>query len=234
MTTAAPRLLPCDGAADASGWSRAGVPPSSSSTVRPLAAHQTPRQGPGKLGTERLTDTVACTDLSVQAHASPQASHRSRPAHPQGQAGVVVQLDRFDWELVDFVLTWQPYGGPREEDVMPLFGMTCERLHQRLRESVVRCHQFRRGVELRPACPHRPRQPCPGRPARAEVTTVACPGIWRNTHGRRTAAATGQGPAVKPVCGHRLRVDSRRLSTPAEQISKQATATRKARHAQHR
>ena len=37
-------------------------------------------------------------------------------------------MDSFNREIIVFVLAWAPYGGPPEEDVLPLFGMTTDRL----------------------------------------------------------------------------------------------------------
>ena len=34
------------------------------------------------------------------------------------------------------MLRWAPYGGPRDEDTLPQFGMTCERLFERFRAIV--------------------------------------------------------------------------------------------------
>ena len=31
-------------------------------------------------------------------------------------------VDRFDMEIVEFMLSWAPYGGPPEEECVPLFG----------------------------------------------------------------------------------------------------------------
>lgn len=42
-----------------------------------------------------------------------------------------IGVDRFDWEIVAFVVKWAQYGGPREDDVMPAFGMTCQELQKR-------------------------------------------------------------------------------------------------------
>jgi hypothetical protein len=51
-------------------------------------------------------------------------------------------LDRFDLEIVEFMLTWAPYGGPTEQECMPLFGMTPARLEIRFR-TIVRTGQRR-------------------------------------------------------------------------------------------
>lgn len=40
-------------------------------------------------------------------------------------------MDWFDRRVVEFVQAWAPYGGPREEDVFPLFGMSRMRLLRR-------------------------------------------------------------------------------------------------------
>lgn len=40
-------------------------------------------------------------------------------------------MDRFDREIVKFVLRWVPFGGPPEEDVLPQFGLTTGQLARR-------------------------------------------------------------------------------------------------------
>lgn len=40
-------------------------------------------------------------------------------------------IDQFNWEIVEFVLKWAHYGGPKDEDTMPLFGMDTPRLMER-------------------------------------------------------------------------------------------------------
>ena len=38
-------------------------------------------------------------------------------------------MDRFEHEILDFMRSWVPYGGPPpDEEVMPEFGMTREQL----------------------------------------------------------------------------------------------------------
>ena len=37
-------------------------------------------------------------------------------------------MDSFDRLILQFVLAWAPYGGPREDDVWLQFGMTAEQL----------------------------------------------------------------------------------------------------------
>ena len=45
-------------------------------------------------------------------------------------------VDRFDMEIVEFMLAWAPYGGPPTEECVPLFGMSRDRLLARLRAIV--------------------------------------------------------------------------------------------------
>ena len=59
-------------------------------------------------------------------------------------------MDRFDRQLMDFVRSWAPYGGPPSEEVMLEFGMTREQLAQRI-QLIVAAEQARREQEL-----HRP------------------------------------------------------------------------------
>jgi hypothetical protein len=37
-------------------------------------------------------------------------------------------VDSFERDILQFVLAWAPYGGPREDDVWLQFGMTAEQL----------------------------------------------------------------------------------------------------------
>lgn len=54
------------------------------------------------------------------------------------------RVDRFDWEILDFVVQWAPYGGPAEEEVLPRFGMTREQLQARFSDVVMELTSRRR------------------------------------------------------------------------------------------
>ena len=41
-------------------------------------------------------------------------------------------MDRFDREILDFMRSWAPYGGPPAEETMEQFGMTREELIDRM------------------------------------------------------------------------------------------------------
>ncbi len=41
------------------------------------------------------------------------------------------QLDRFDRDLLSFVVSWAPYGGPPDNECFVEFGMSADRLRQR-------------------------------------------------------------------------------------------------------
>jgi len=43
-------------------------------------------------------------------------------------------LDSFDGAIIDFVLTWAPYGGPPADEVLPRFGIPSAQLPERVRE----------------------------------------------------------------------------------------------------
>ena len=45
-------------------------------------------------------------------------------------------VDRFDLEIVEFMLAWAPYGGPPADECVPLFGMSRDRLLARFRAIV--------------------------------------------------------------------------------------------------
>jgi hypothetical protein len=46
------------------------------------------------------------------------------------------QLDRFDRDLLAFILSWAPYGGPPENECFVEFGMSSERVRERCMEVV--------------------------------------------------------------------------------------------------
>lgn len=43
-------------------------------------------------------------------------------------------LDSFDQALIDFVLSWVPYGGPPVDEILPRFGILSYELADRVRE----------------------------------------------------------------------------------------------------
>lgn len=45
-------------------------------------------------------------------------------------------MDTFERDILQFVLAWAPYGGPREDDVWLQFGMTAEQLGGRFAKVV--------------------------------------------------------------------------------------------------
>ena len=45
-------------------------------------------------------------------------------------------MDWFDRGILQFVLAWAPYGGPRDADVFPQFGMTADELVARFNRIV--------------------------------------------------------------------------------------------------
>lgn len=54
------------------------------------------------------------------------------------------QLDRFDRDLLAFVLSWAPYGGPPDDECFVEFGMNADRVHERCIQVVctVRAAEF--------------------------------------------------------------------------------------------
>jgi hypothetical protein len=46
------------------------------------------------------------------------------------------QLDRFDRDLLAFMLSWAPYGGPPENECFVEFGMSTDRVRERCMEVV--------------------------------------------------------------------------------------------------
>jgi hypothetical protein len=98
-------------------------------------------------------------------------------------------IDRFDMEIVEFVLSWAPYGGPPEDECVPRFGMPRDRLMARFGGIV--CHGRRENLtyqELallaRAATLPIPAEPRP-RPHRADDMSAAIGkpvlrrGVWR-------------------------------------------------------
>jgi hypothetical protein len=57
-------------------------------------------------------------------------------------------MDRFDREILDFVRSWAPYGGPPDDQVMAEFGMTRDQLFDRLR-LIISMEEKRRAEDLR-------------------------------------------------------------------------------------
>ena len=49
---------------------------------------------------------------------------------------VARDLDSFERAMIEFVLSWAPYGDPPEEDCLPLFGKTVPALKAEIRELV--------------------------------------------------------------------------------------------------
>lgn len=45
-------------------------------------------------------------------------------------------VDDFEWDVVAFVLSWAPYGGPREDEVLPRFGMTRAGIEKRFADVI--------------------------------------------------------------------------------------------------
>jgi hypothetical protein len=57
-------------------------------------------------------------------------------------------MDRFDREILDFVRSWAPYGGPPSDEVFAEFGLTPSQLADRL-DLIVSAENARRDRELR-------------------------------------------------------------------------------------
>lgn len=47
-------------------------------------------------------------------------------------------MDWFDRRIVQYMLHWQPFGGPPEEEVLPRFGMSLPQLNRRYHRIVKR------------------------------------------------------------------------------------------------
>jgi hypothetical protein len=51
-------------------------------------------------------------------------------------------MDPFDRDLITFVIRWAPYGGPPRDEVLPAFGISANRLEERVL-AIVRCYWMR-------------------------------------------------------------------------------------------
>jgi hypothetical protein len=61
------------------------------------------------------------------------ASHGvARPGWSIGPLARPARIDPFHRDLIRFVLSWMPYGGPPDEELLPRFGITNNMLHQRI------------------------------------------------------------------------------------------------------
>ncbi|CAJ1501080.1 hypothetical protein [[Mycobacterium] burgundiense] len=56
--------------------------------------------------------------------------------------GAIPRVDQIDWEILEFVVSWAPFGGPDPEEALPRFGMTCEQLSQRFAQIVAEAGPF--------------------------------------------------------------------------------------------
>lgn len=45
-------------------------------------------------------------------------------------------IDAFDRELLEFIMTWMPYGGPPAEEILPRFGIHADALVVRVQDIV--------------------------------------------------------------------------------------------------
>jgi hypothetical protein len=57
-------------------------------------------------------------------------------------------MDRFDRDILDFVRSWAPYGGPPTDEVLAEFGMTRTQLLVRV-DRIISEERVRRDEELR-------------------------------------------------------------------------------------
>lgn len=55
-------------------------------------------------------------------------------------------MNKFDRNLVDYVLLWTPFGGPPEEEILPRFGFQPAQLNRRFRRIVRRMINAEQGL----------------------------------------------------------------------------------------
>lgn len=63
-----------------------------------------------------------------------------------GMEGLTLTFDpieEFDRQLLCFVASWAPYGGPPVKEVLPRFGIRSDQIGQRIREIAKRYHHAR-------------------------------------------------------------------------------------------
>jgi hypothetical protein len=105
------------------------------------------------------------------------------------------QLDRFDRDLLVFILSWAPYGGPPDNECFVEFGMSAERVRERCMQVVsttraVDCADEERELLLR-TC--RLLLGRPGQRERRSSASLNKPKVTRLV--RRAAVATALRPA---------------------------------------
>jgi len=55
-------------------------------------------------------------------------------------------MDQFDRNLVEYVLSWAPFGGPPAEEILPRFGFPSDQLGKRIRD--IAYPRLRRIIEI--------------------------------------------------------------------------------------
>ena len=45
-------------------------------------------------------------------------------------------MDSFDRQIVQYVRSWAPFGGPPQDEILPLFGLTFPQFDQRFRDII--------------------------------------------------------------------------------------------------
>jgi|1186.fasta_scaffold00633_4 hypothetical protein len=116
------------------------------------------------------------------------------------------KLDRFDHDLLVFVLSWAPYGAPPGDECFVEFGMSPDRVHERCMQVVCTArpddfHDAERSLLLRASrlLLERPLWPAPHPTARVQrdkrsIAPVAIPNVKR--FARRAASAITLRPAL--------------------------------------
>lgn len=71
-----------------------------------------------------------------QANQPRKGAVSSCPDHCGPQRLIPRADDPFHWELIVFMVSWAPYGGPSDEDALPRFGMNSKDLATRFNDVV--------------------------------------------------------------------------------------------------
>jgi hypothetical protein len=80
-------------------------------------------------------------------------------------------MDRFDREILDFMRSWAPYGGPPADEVLEEFGLTKDELIDRVHLIIATEAARREREERRPWLRVQTRAPSPGTKRRRNTRT---------------------------------------------------------------
>jgi hypothetical protein len=88
---------------------------------------------PPRTGAHPYTVQSAKGSSEVTDNGGPDGRH---PANRPELRGGPARIDSFDRELVAYVVSWAPFGGPPVEEILPRFGLSSDSLDQRIHQIV--------------------------------------------------------------------------------------------------